>query len=81
MRFSNDNITRSDRETYTTSKARTLSAGDEIKTVYAEFDTNGDDIAEDTANDDIYLEVINCMKQVRRAKTSNNLCIFPVANL
>jgi uncharacterized repeat protein (TIGR02543 family) len=42
MQFSNDNVTYSTPETYTTSKAWTLTSGDGTKTVYAKFkDTIG----------------------------------------
>lgn len=44
MRFSNDGITRSAREAYSTSRARSLGTGYGEKTVYIEFDTNGDGI-------------------------------------
>ena len=53
MRFSNDGISRSTREPYATSKSWTLSAGYASKTVYAQFDTDGDDIFEAEISDTI----------------------------
>lgn len=53
MRFSNDGVSWSTREAYATSKAWTLTAGYATKTVYAQFDTDGDNIFEAEVNDTI----------------------------
>lgn len=55
MRFSNDNIMRSNRETYTTTKNWTLSSDYGSKTVYVQFDAAGTDpdIADMTLSDTI----------------------------
>ncbi|MCF7834423.1 Ig-like domain-containing protein, partial [Candidatus Gracilibacteria bacterium] len=54
MRFANDTPSGwSSRETYSTSKARTLSNGTGTKTVYAEFDEDGDNVADVQTNDSI----------------------------
>lgn len=59
MRFSNDGISWSTREAYATSKAWTLSAGTWTKTVYVQFDTNGDDISDIEVSDEIeYIDAI-----------------------
>ena len=42
MQFSNDGSTRSPREPFATSQPRTLSPAYGTKTVYAQFDTDGD---------------------------------------
>jgi hypothetical protein len=54
MRFSNDGISWSTRETYATSKSRTLPETYGTKTVYAEFDIDGDNIGDVQTSDDIY---------------------------
>ena len=53
MRFSNDGTTRPTWENYATTRSWTLSAGNGTKTVYAQFDTNNDGIAEVTTSDSI----------------------------
>ncbi|HCB51435.1 TPA: hypothetical protein DEP21_02560 [Patescibacteria group bacterium] len=53
MRFSNDGSSRNTWEAYATSKSRTLSAGAGTKTVYAQFDTNNDSIADVSTSDSI----------------------------
>jgi hypothetical protein len=53
MRFSNDNITRSDWEVYTTNTGWTLTSGSGTKTVYAEFDIDGDGTGDVSINDSI----------------------------
>jgi hypothetical protein len=53
MRFSNDGISWSTREPYATSKSRTLSGTYGNKTVYAQFDIDGDDISDVTTSDNI----------------------------
>ena len=55
MRFSNDNDTRSDRETYSGTKAWTLLEGSWDKTVYAEFDFDNDSVADVSVSDTILL--------------------------
>ena len=58
-RFSNDNITRSDWGTYTTSTGRVLSTWNWTKTVYVEFDFNGDHISDVSVSDNItYIDTI-----------------------
>ncbi|MCX6824462.1 MAG: DUF5011 domain-containing protein [candidate division SR1 bacterium] len=51
MRFSNDNSTRSNWETYGTITGRTLLAGVGEKTVYAEFDVDNDNVADISTSD------------------------------
>ncbi|HBB03474.1 TPA: hypothetical protein DCZ39_01025 [Patescibacteria group bacterium] len=60
MQFSNDDITRSSREAFATTKAWTLSAGTGTKTVYANFDTdNNTATIEAIGNDTInYIDVL-----------------------
>ncbi|MCX6824097.1 MAG: DUF5011 domain-containing protein [candidate division SR1 bacterium] len=53
MRFSNDGVNRSAREAYGISKSRSLGTGYGEKTVYVEFDTNGDGIYDIQTNDSI----------------------------
>ena len=53
MRFSNDNLTRSNREPYVTSRWWTLSWIYWTKTIYAEFDIGSDGISDITTNDTI----------------------------
>lgn len=53
MRFSDDGITRPAWENYTTTKARTLPGAYGNKTVYAQFDADGDNIADITTQDTI----------------------------
>ena len=53
MRFSNNNITRSDWEPYATLTGRTLLGGAGEKTVYAEFDVNNDNVADISTSDTI----------------------------
>jgi len=62
MRFSNNGISRSSREAYANTKAWTLSTGYGIKTVYAEFDMNGNsmvDIQTNTSIEYIYTNTSN----------------------
>jgi len=53
MRFSNDGVTWSDRETFSTTKQWTLLNGFWTKTVYAQFDIDGDSVSDVNTNDTI----------------------------
>ena len=53
MRFSDDGITRPAWENYSTSKVRTLPGTYGSKTVYAQFDADGDNVSDAEASDDI----------------------------
>ena len=53
MRFSNDWTSRPSRESYATTKSRTLPGSYGTKTVYAQFDADGDWISDITTNDSI----------------------------
>ncbi len=60
MRFSNDGLSWSTREAYTTSKSWTLTAGYGSKTVYAEFDIDGDNTADVQTSDSISYNNVTC---------------------
>ncbi len=60
MRFSNDWISWSSWETYTTSKTWTLSAGYGTKIVYAQFDIDGDTMSDVQTSDEISYTISFC---------------------
>ena len=63
MRFINDTTggSRSDREAFATTKAWTLSAGTGVKTVYAQFDTDGNTGTAEISTSDTIVYIIPTM--------------------
>ena len=53
MRFSDNGVTRPDWESYSTTKSRTLPGTYGSKTIYAQFDVDGDEISDAEVSDDI----------------------------
>ena len=77
MRFSNDGSNRSTWESYTTSKSWTLSSGAGSKTVYAEFDTDGDYIADASTTDIINFIILSINGQLTlEILTGESECVY-----
>ncbi|MFZ2718296.1 MAG: hypothetical protein WAZ12_00670 [Candidatus Absconditicoccaceae bacterium] len=67
MRFSDDGSSRSSRETYATSKSRTLPGTYGTKTVYVQFDANNDSSGDAQTSDSINYSMGGCIGGVGEA--------------
>jgi len=76
MQFSNNGTNRSSWEPYASSKSWTLSAGNGLKTVYAAFDTNNDQIADAFSSDGINFILIEQGQLSLEILTGTSECIY-----